>query len=527
MKPHQPRFAAVAFALSLAMGSGGAAAAASQRSAPTPLDEAEVLDDFAHIVDLIWTDEERAAWEQLDADEQKRAFIEAFWLRRDPTVGTDVNEFREVYMGRVAAAAASFDNEGMPGYRTDRGKVLIIYGANALLAQETRQIAGDPGVGTGDEDVGGRAQQPADRQVVYLWTMDPSINPHLREAPRLRFEPSQGAYLLADRGLELSQEAFLANRDVSELFAARRAEERSPFADPSGGPPDPKDEALRSLLEEGVERGELTLDYDFSFFPAPGGNTYTVLAFEVGTAARAFGDGNVEVFGLILRDGPEAEAAAVHRIDAILSIDEEERSAGESATYTVGVTVPPGAFRAALGVIEAQSGRIGTVTAPVEVPSFTSSSGFSASSTGELTLTSVARAKAPLRRTEEPIDVDHVYDVMRIGPLVLDVDVDNVFERNDTISLLYFVMGAAVDSGSGEPRFQVTHRILRAADNQSIARLTDRTLSSTMVTQDVPLAAVDRLQEGADYAIQIHVQDLISGRELYHAVPFTVSAGGS
>lgn len=480
-----------------------------------------MLDDFAHIVDLIWTDEEREAWQELDTDEEKRAFIETFWRRRDPTLGTEVNEFREVYMGRVAAAAASFGNEGMPGYRTDRGKALIVYGANALLALETRQIAGDVGVGTGDEDVGGRAQQPADRQVAYLWTMDTSFNPYLRETPQLRFGPFQGTYPLADRGLELSQEAFLANRDVSELFAARRAEERSPFAG-AGGAPDPKsgpkDEALRSLLEEGVVRSELALDHDFSFFPAPGGNTYTVLAFEVDSAAPTSGDGNVEIFGLVLRDDPDADAVVAHRIDAVLPVEEEEGSAGENATYTVGVTLPPGAYRAALGVIDVPSGRIGTAAAGVEVPSFSSSPA------GELTLTSVARARAPLRRTEEPIDVDRAYEGMRIGPLVLDVDVDNVFERNDTIALLYFIMGAAVDPDSGEPRLQVTHRILRAADNQSIARLTARTISSTMVTQDVPLEAVNRLQGGTNYAIQIHVRDLISGRELYHAVPFTVSA---
>src|SRR5579859_3427071 len=79
--------------------------------------------------DVVWiiTDEERAAFKQLSNDEERDNFIEAFWQRRDPTPDTEENEYKEEHYQRIAYANEHFA-AGIPGWKTDRGRIYIIYG---------------------------------------------------------------------------------------------------------------------------------------------------------------------------------------------------------------------------------------------------------------------------------------------------------------------------------------------------------------------------------------------------------------
>src|SRR5205823_2809102 len=80
-------------------------------------------EDVAYII----TDEERGAFKQLSNDEERDSFIEAFWQRRDPTPDTVENEFKEEHYRRMAYANEHFP-AGIPGWKTDRGKMYIMYG---------------------------------------------------------------------------------------------------------------------------------------------------------------------------------------------------------------------------------------------------------------------------------------------------------------------------------------------------------------------------------------------------------------
>jgi GWxTD domain-containing protein len=79
--------------------------------------------------DVVWiiTDEERAAFKQLSNDEERDNFIEAFWQRRDPTPDTEENEYKEEHYQRIAYANEHFA-AGVAGWRTDRGRIYIVYG---------------------------------------------------------------------------------------------------------------------------------------------------------------------------------------------------------------------------------------------------------------------------------------------------------------------------------------------------------------------------------------------------------------
>jgi GWxTD domain-containing protein len=82
-----------------------------------------VDEDVAYII----SNEERQAWTRLATDDEREQFIEQFWLRRDPTPDTAENEFKEEHYRRIAYANQRYAS-GIPGWKTDRGRIYITYG---------------------------------------------------------------------------------------------------------------------------------------------------------------------------------------------------------------------------------------------------------------------------------------------------------------------------------------------------------------------------------------------------------------
>ena len=79
-------------------------------------------------VPYIISDEERKAFLSLSNDEEREAFIENFWLRRNPNPDSPENEFREEHYRRIAYANEHYA-AGKPGWKTDRGRIYIMWGA--------------------------------------------------------------------------------------------------------------------------------------------------------------------------------------------------------------------------------------------------------------------------------------------------------------------------------------------------------------------------------------------------------------
>jgi GWxTD domain-containing protein len=78
-------------------------------------------------VPYLITDDERAAFRKLSTDEEREQFIEQFWERRNPNPGSPENEFKEEYYRRIAYANEHYAS-GIPGWKTDRGRIYITYG---------------------------------------------------------------------------------------------------------------------------------------------------------------------------------------------------------------------------------------------------------------------------------------------------------------------------------------------------------------------------------------------------------------
>ncbi|HET7214102.1 MAG TPA: GWxTD domain-containing protein [Terriglobia bacterium] len=78
-------------------------------------------------IGYIITPAERAAFKKLATDEERDQFIEEFWRRRNPTPGSPENSFKEEFYRRIAYANEHYSS-GIPGWRTDRGHIYIMYG---------------------------------------------------------------------------------------------------------------------------------------------------------------------------------------------------------------------------------------------------------------------------------------------------------------------------------------------------------------------------------------------------------------
>ena len=171
-------------------------------------------------VAYIITEEERAAFKRLSTDEERENFIEQFWLRRDPTPDTVENEFKEEHYRRIAYANDRFAS-GIPGWKTDRGRIYITFGP-------PDEIESHPSGGTDqrpfDEGGGVTSTYPfeiwryrwiegigtdiliefVDKSMSgeYRMTMDPS------EKDALLMVPNAGLTLIEEMGLASKEDRF-------------------------------------------------------------------------------------------------------------------------------------------------------------------------------------------------------------------------------------------------------------------------------------------------------------------------------
>jgi GWxTD domain-containing protein len=82
-----------------------------------------------HMVEYIITGEERGTFLKLTNDRDREVFVSLFWNLRDPTPGTEKNEFKEEHLRRFQYANRYF-KYGTPreGWKTDMGRIYIIMG---------------------------------------------------------------------------------------------------------------------------------------------------------------------------------------------------------------------------------------------------------------------------------------------------------------------------------------------------------------------------------------------------------------
>jgi len=100
--------------------------------------------DFLSKVRYIMTTAERQAF-LLSPDGEKPKLIEEFWDRRNPDPSSPENAFKIEYFKRIAEADRLFPSEGRPGWLTDRGRFLVLFGPP--MQRDTQAMSGAGGRG--------------------------------------------------------------------------------------------------------------------------------------------------------------------------------------------------------------------------------------------------------------------------------------------------------------------------------------------------------------------------------------------
>ncbi|KPL18042.1 MAG: hypothetical protein AMJ92_09830 [candidate division Zixibacteria bacterium SM23_81] len=90
----------------------------------------------------IATEEEYRKLKRAEGEERKEVWLK-FWNDRDPTPGTPQNEMKEEYYRRIEYANAHFSVVS-PGWKSDRGRIYILYGRPDEIERHPMEIGLKP-----------------------------------------------------------------------------------------------------------------------------------------------------------------------------------------------------------------------------------------------------------------------------------------------------------------------------------------------------------------------------------------------
>ena len=105
------------------------------------MSEEEIDDAHAPLLYLVSSDSMKV-WGTGLSLQAKRRWMTDFWTARDPSPGTAKNEAREHFYGLIDYANREFAEAGRkstPGWRSDRGRIYIRYGAPSDVYDQSRQ----------------------------------------------------------------------------------------------------------------------------------------------------------------------------------------------------------------------------------------------------------------------------------------------------------------------------------------------------------------------------------------------------
>jgi GWxTD domain-containing protein len=104
----------------------------------------EEIDDLFDKSEYIATVPEIDRYEALSTEDAKREFIYNFWKARDENPSDDRNENYLNYVKRVNESDAKFASLGKKGWKTDRGRVYIVYGEPTEIQRYPSQTDAKP-----------------------------------------------------------------------------------------------------------------------------------------------------------------------------------------------------------------------------------------------------------------------------------------------------------------------------------------------------------------------------------------------
>ena len=338
--------------------------------------------------------EERTAFLQLETNEEREQFIEQFWLRRSSNPDMPDNDFKEEHYRRIAYANEHYAS-GIPGWKTDRGRIYIIWGA-------PDEIESHPTGGTYDrpmEEGGGSTstypwerwryrylegiQENVELEFVdpsgsgeYHLTMDPS------EKDALLNVPGAGLSLMESMGLASKTDRFTRSdgthlpTSLGGTPASLNEFTRLELYAKVQRPPEVKYKDLEALVTSRMVRDQVKFNYRTDFLKVTNDTVLVPVTIQVPNHQLQFKnkDGvysaELNIFGRV----STLTNRVVQTFEDSVTRDYPEslykQSVKLSSVYQKSLPLRPGLYRLDLVIKDVGSGNVGAVNTRLAVPRY-------------------------------------------------------------------------------------------------------------------------------------------------------------
>src|SRR5215470_4205413 len=335
--------------------------------------------------------EERTAFLQLDTNEEREQFIEQFWLRRSSNPDLPDNDFKEEHYRRIAYANEHFAS-GIPGWRTDRGRIYIIWGpADEVDSHPTGGTYARPM----EEGGGSTSTYPWERwryryleglgNNVELEFVDPSGSGEYRltmdpsEKDALLHVPGAGLSLMEQMGMSTKADRF-TRADGTNLPRSLGGEPASMnefnrlelYAKVQQAPP-VKFKDLESLVTSRVVRDQVHFTWRTDFLKVTNDTVLVPVTIQIPNSQLSFvaKDGvhtaTMNIFGRV----STLTGRVVQTFEDAVSRDFPDslfqQSVKLQSIYQKAVPLRPGLYRLDLVIKDVQSGNVGVVNTRLAV----------------------------------------------------------------------------------------------------------------------------------------------------------------
>jgi GWxTD domain-containing protein len=347
-------------------------------------------------VPYIITDEERSAFLQLQTNEEREQFIEAFWQRRDPTPDTVENEFKEEHYRRIAYANERFSS-GIPGWRTDRGRIYIMWGPPDSIETHSAGSTYDRPMSEGGgqavvyafDDWNYHYMEGIGQNITiefvdptgtgeYHITMDPG------EKDALSHVPGGDPSLLESMGLSTQAQRFTqSNGSTAPLGSAQLnggggLESQDEFTRLEQfakvqAPPPVKFKDLEEVVSSRILRNQISFDYRFDFMRITSDTILVPVTVQIQNKQMTFRDhdgvqsASLNLFGRI----SSMTGRVIQTFEDVIQRDFPdsllEPSLKGFSIYQKAVPLRPGLYKLDLVIKDVNSGNVGVVNARLAV----------------------------------------------------------------------------------------------------------------------------------------------------------------
>ena len=482
--------------------------------------------DVAYII----TDEERKAFKKLETDDERERFIEEFWRRRDPDPDTDENEFREEYYERIAYANEHYAS-GIPGWKTDRGRIYITWGkpdeteshpSGGTYNRESYEGGGStstypfekwfyrylPGVGSGIEiefvDPTGSGEYRIAR------------NPDEKDA--LLHVPGAGLTLAEEMGLSDKGERIANVGGIGMANYTRESD--SPFnrlqvlADLSRPPAIKFNDLASAVNTPVIEDNPLSFDLRVDFFRQSDERVITAFTIQTDNQNLVFQDSGglqqaqLNIFGKITHVSGRRAGIFEDPVITRATPQELTEAKDRKSAYQKAVALSPGRYRVDVIVRDIASGATGVRHMGFEVPKYDAA---------KLSTSTLILAVKLEGLGDQP-----AVGMFTIGNVKVIPNVSGSYHRGSPVGVYMQIYNAGVDQTTLRPSVDVEYALMK--DGKEVGKQLEDWRGNSDSGQRLTLARLldSRNLAPGDYALEVRVKDRVSGQALVQSAKFTV-----